>query len=139
MSYTQEKLAMLQLGSGAPQDLSVAAVHSTSFLVGSQMDITRCMAHVSVVTVGAATVQCKKRPLQGSAVGEVVLATLVIPDATPAGKIIYKDFDEVTLQPGDEIVYEVTAAATSGSAHYMQEVEQDPEQASEQADMMESA
>jgi hypothetical protein len=136
--YTNEKISLMQIGDGAAKDLSAASVSATSYLVGSQLMINRVMAHVSVVTNGASVVEVKQRPLQGSAVGEVVIATLNIPDATAAGKIVYKDFDPVNMVPGDELVYEVSSAATSGSAHFLHEVDNDPEEPSEQADMVES-
>ncbi len=136
--YTEKRLSLLQVGDGAADDLSGTGVHGTSHLVGAGMSYNRAMAHVSVVTVGAATVLIKRRPLFGSATGESVLATLLIPAATVAGTIVYQDIDPVNLDPGDEIVSEVTVAATSGSAHYMHEVEEHSDQPSEQADMLKS-
>ena len=66
------------------------------------------------------------------------MASINIPAATAAGVIVYVDLDETSMAPGDELVYEVTAAATSGAAYYMQETEDDPEQPSEQPDMLKS-
>lgn len=136
--YSEKRLPLLQVGDGAADDLSGTGVHGTSHLVGVGLSYNRAMAHVSVVTVGASTVVVKQRPLFGSAAGEVVLATLLIPAGTAAGVVVYKDVDPVNLEPGDQIVAEVTAAATSGSAHYMHEVEEHSEQPSEQTNMLKS-
>ena len=87
----------------------------------------------------AASIQLKRRPTYGSAVGEVVLATVIIPAATAAGKMVYKKFQGVDVEPGDQLVYEVSSAATSGAALYDQRSDNDPEAPAEQSDAIESA
>lgn len=140
--YTEEQLGLANFHAVAADadDLSGAAVHTTYVPVMSQMKVKRLMALVSTVTVGPATIAFKRRPLFGSAVGEVTMGTIVIPAATAVGKEVYKNLTSpVTCFPGDQIVYEITVAATSGGAHYGIEAELDPEQPVNQSDMIASA
>lgn len=98
-----------------PANLASAAVKGeVACMLG--LKVRRFMALVSTVTVGACTIVLKKRPVYGSSAGESVIATIIIPAATAAGKVVYKDLDSVDLLPGMGLAYEVTAAATSGAA-----------------------
>lgn len=141
MAYTEEQLGLANFHAVAADadDLSAAAVHTTFVPVMAQMKVRRLEVLVSVVTVGACTVAFKRRPTFGSTSGEVTMGSVVVPGATAAGKVVYKDITPVVCFPGDQIVYEITSAATSGSAHYGVSGELDPEQAANQSDMIASA
>lgn len=88
--------------------------------------VLRVGAIITTVLVGAATVAFDRRITTGSDTGRVNGlnaagdAVLTIPTATAAGKVVYDDVS-VDLNPGDQIVVEVTAAATSGGARYFVE------------------
>lgn len=139
--YTEEQLGLANFHAVAADadDLSGAAVHTTFVPVMAQMKVKRLEVLVSVVTVGAATIAFKRRPTFASATGEVTMGSVVVPAATAAGKVVYKDITPVVCFPGDQIVYEITSAATSGSAHYGVAGELDPEQPANQSDMIASA
>lgn len=138
--YVEKRLGLLQIGVGAVQDLSVAAVHTYSYLVGSQCELKRFLAHVTTLTVGDATVVAKRRPGGlGVVLGEEVIATLVIPGGSTVGQVVWKDVEPVELEVGDELVFEVTVGATSGAAAYDIELSDDPEVPANNPDMVESA
>jgi len=142
MSYGEELLegSLIPLGSSVldADDLSAAAVHG-EYLALQRVSVKRLMFYVSVVTVGASTVEFNRRPLAGSAAGEVAIGSLIIPAATAAGSILYKDIDPVEFQAGDGLSFEVTAAATSGNGLYGFAADLMPEYAANEGDMIASA
>ena len=137
--YVEKRLALKQVGAGAADDLSSAAIHSESYAVLAPMAVSRFMALVSTVMDGAATVILRRRPIFGVAANEVTLATLIIPTLTAVGQVVFKDFNEVELSPGEELIYEVTSQATSGGALYDVDAENDPEAPANDASMVVSA
>ena len=138
--YVEKRLGLLQIGAGAADDLSGTGVHSYSYLVSSQCELKRLLAHVTTVLNGAATVVAKRRPGGlGVTSGEEVVGTLVLPDASSVGQVLYLDVTPVELEVGDELVFEVTSSATSGGAAYDIELSDDPEDPRENADMVQSA
>jgi len=139
MSYDMERLAVEKVVSADIDNLGATGVHTTSWAVHQASTVTRVLALVTTVLVGAATVQFKKRPIFGSATGESVVATLVIPGGTAAGKTVFKDFKSVNLLPGGQLIAEVTSAATSGNAHYGAKLELHEEAAVEVTNMIKSA
>jgi hypothetical protein len=138
--YVEKRPGLLMIGAGAADDLSGTGVHSYSYLVSSQHELKRFMAHITTVLSGAATVQLKRRPGGlGVTAGEEVVGELILPDAASVGQVYYKDVQPVELEVGDELVFEVSAAATSGGAAYDLELCNDPEDPRENSDMVESA
>ena len=142
MAYTEELLegSLKPLGTAmlTADDLSSAAVHG-EYVAMARVKVKRIMAYVSIVTVGASTIEVNRRPLAGSATGEVVVGTIVIPAGTAAGKLVYKDIDPVAINAGEGLSFEVLAAATSGSAHYGFDADHAPQDARENTDMIASA
>lgn len=66
----------------------------------------------------AAVVVLKKRPTPGSASGEVVLSTLTLATAETAGNTVYSNNLHAQILPGEQVIIEVTTAATGGTATY---------------------
>lgn len=138
--YVEKRLGLLQIGAGAVDNLSGTGVHSYSYLVLSQCELKRFAAHITTVMNGAATVVAKRRPGGlGVTSGEVVVGTLILPTAAPVGQVLFKDVTPVELVAGDQLVFEVTSSATSGGAAYDVELVNDPEDARENDDLVESA
>ena len=135
--YTEKRLELLMVGAGATDDLSGTGVHSYSYLVLSACSVDKLLASVTTVLVGTATVVLKRRPLFGSAAGETILATLVIPAGALAGRSFSQTICIVQLAVCDELVFEVTSAATSGNALYGVEVDNCPEEAGNNAEFSE--
>lgn len=135
--YVEKRLELLMVGAAAPDDLSGTGVHSYSYLVLSPCSVDKLLASVTTVLVGAASVQLKRRPLFGSAVGESVLATVAIPAAAAAGQSYQQTFKGQDLDVGDQLIFEVSAAATSGAALYGVEVDNDPEEPGNNAELTE--
>lgn len=143
--YTEKTQSKLQVGAGAADDLSATGVHSYSFVFLSQVTVKRLLALIStaVVSSGNVVVNFKKYVAYGSSAGEVSLGTLLIPGGTAKDKVFYKEIDEVTFHPGDQLIFEVTTAAAGGSAAggavYDVEAFDDPEYAPDQSKMVASA
>lgn len=126
--------------------LTAAAAVYGGYLVTKQCKITRIAFYVTV-TVAANTqtpvVEFNRRPTYNSASGEVLMGTLTIPTGTAAGKVVYKDINPINLYPGDEFSFEhITQATDSGSAagagFYGFDLEEDPEYAGNQTNMVKS-
>lgn len=75
----------------------------------------RSVAAVNLNTIGdAGIVQIDLRPTVGSDTDRVNKATLNIPVSLAAGKVVYKDALDISVDPGQEIVIEVTDACDAG-------------------------
>lgn len=118
MAYNLKLNSIQPLGTPAADDLSGAAVHSFSYLVQSPISVLRILATVTTATVGAGTITFRKRPTPGSATGQSTLGTLTVPGSSTVGQVIYKEITPVDCDPGCQIIFEVTSAATSGEAVY---------------------
>lgn len=147
MAYSEELLGAANYAHVAADldDLTGAAVHTTSVGIVAQVKVVRLKAMVTtaVVSSGAVVITYKKYPTYGSSASAVTLGTISIPAATAAGKVLYKNITPVVCTPGEQIVYEITTAAAgggaAGNAYYAVEFELDPEQPANQSDMIASA
>lgn len=77
-------------------------------------------------TTTAAVVVLKKRPTPGSASGEVVLSTLTLSATEAAGNTVYSSDLDARILPGEQVIIEVTTAATAGALTYAG-LEMDPD------------
>ena len=142
MAYTQKKRAVQTYIAANSQNLAVAAVHTTSKSVCSQMDVSALFALVTTAVVSAApvTVLFYRNPIFGSTVGQVLLGQLLIPAGTAAGKCVYKEISPTQVNPGEQITMQITVAATgSGAAAYDVELSDSAEAHGNQANMIASA
>lgn len=114
--YT-EKVSLKPIGALGPGSLASAA-QVERHVAMTKLKIHRVALKVTtaIVSTGTVVVVVKKRPTVGSGTGEVVLATLNIPAATAANKVIYKDISPASILPGDEVCFDVTTAAAGGGA-----------------------
>lgn len=69
-------------------------------------------------TTTAAVVTLKKRPTPGSASGEVILSTLTLSATEAAGNTVYSGNLSAAILPGEQVVVDVTTAATAGALTY---------------------
>lgn len=70
-------------------------------------------ATITIVTAAAiSTLTFKYRPTPGSAAGEVVIGTVVLPIGAVVGKTYFKDNLNYKAMPGGEIVVQAAGAAT---------------------------
>lgn len=147
MSYVLEQLGGACYAHVAADldDLTGAAVHTTSFGVTSQMKVKRimCMITTAVVSNVTVVVAFKRYPTYGSSASATTIGSISIPTGTAAGKVVYKDVTPLQCNPGDQIVCEVTTAAggggAAGNAFYSIEYAAMPEAAANQSDMIASA
>lgn len=87
--------------------------------------IIRAVSFTNVVapTVTPTVVDFDRRPTAGSDSGRVLIATITIPLSLALGKVIYKDGLNHRVDPGNEVVVEVTTASTAGSGTFGIDVE----------------
>jgi len=113
-----------------------------SYAVQRQLNVLRLTYLVTTLfnSTGATIVSFYKRITAGSDTGRVLIGTLSIPNATAAGKCLYKDIQGYTCKEGEEIVADVTTAATTAGAGMASIVcEEDPESAVNNSNLVASA
>lgn len=103
-------------GNATAEVLSAAADHGEDLCMDG-INLYEISFLVTIVTVGAATVTFTRRPLPGSATGETVIGTVIVPGGTAAGATVIKEVD-VRLNRGDAIEFSVSSAGTSGAGYY---------------------
>lgn len=75
-------------------------------------------------TVTPPVITPKRQPTAGAgAAGAVALATLTVPLALVAGKVVYKRGYDQVINPGENLVIEVTTASTAGAGDIIVEME----------------
>lgn len=143
--YTDKIGSFVQFGTFPPSGgTSVAAtgVLAARQIASRQMVIKRIALGVLTVmnSTGAIVVDCRIRPTPGSATGELVVGTISIPTTGAVGQTFYKDVAGVVCQPGWEVNFNVTTAATtSGAVIQIIEGEYDPEAPLNQTNFIASA
>lgn len=75
-------------------------------------------------TVTPAVLALDRRPTYGSDTGRVEVDTVTMPIAAVVGKVVFSPLINVTFQPGEQLVIELTGASTAGAAHVDLIVEQ---------------
>lgn len=82
-----------------------------------------------------------KRPTPNSATGESVVDTLVVPDGTAIGKVVYADVDPVSFAVGDsmELSHVIGTGSPTGIGCYFFICDEAPELPANNSDMIESA
>ena len=108
--------------------------------VGERVALSRIALCVSTsLGAGDAVIEMRKRPTVGSASGESAVVTLTIPASTAAGKVVYKDVNEIELAPGQSISLQVTSASAAGNVILGFIAEEDPEYKLNESSMIASA
>lgn len=151
MSYPQHSYsgALIPEGTGmvGAETVSAAIAVHGSYLVMKQCRIKAIMFYITTAIAASTTapaVRAQRRPTYNSSSGQVVLATLTLPDLTAAGKVVYKACTPQTLYPGETLTFEHTIQAVDGSSaagagYYGFEIELDPEVPANQSKMLASA
>lgn len=140
MAYTEKKDGIFD---------STAEVALTSTGVVKKFSVARpiivrqvsmCLT-TAITSSGSVVVALKQYPVANSASNEVLLGALTIPTGAAAGTVYYKDLAAVyKIVPGQELVFEVTTAASSaGKATPMFVSDDSPETAANDANMVKSA
>lgn len=108
--------------------------------VAGQVEVSRIALCVSTsLGAGNAVVEIRLRPTVGSATSEAAIATLTIPASTAAGKVIYKDLNQVVLAPGQSLSLQVTSASAAGAVLLGFLSSEDPEYKANISSMIASA
>ena len=151
MSYVEEQrvASFVAVGGGSTEIdvLTSAAVHSQSYVAMEQTVLRAAYALVTTAVAAdltAPVIAIKRRPTYGSTTGEETIDTITIPDGTAAGKVMYVNFEPVQVQAGDQIVFEITTAATdsgsaAGAAVYGLRTSVDEEEEANESDKIASA
>jgi hypothetical protein len=97
-------------------DASSTGDKGTWLPLGMPTTLRRLALTVTTATTGAVgTLSLDLRPIAGSNAGRVAAGagTLTIPTGLAAGQVLYKALT-LTVKPGQEVVFNVTAAMTAG-------------------------
>lgn len=143
MSYSDSAGPMLlpcTSGTVAVQ-LATAAAVIAQFLVLKPCALRRIsFTTVVAITVTDAIITVKKYPSALVSTSASTISTLTIPVSGSAiGRVIYKDITPFLLVEGDGLVFEVTTTATAGQGLCSFVVDEDPETAFNNAEMIASA
>lgn len=142
MYTNQLGVGQLVPGSTGVGALSVASTGQKGeyAAVSGQISVSRIALAVSTsLGAGAAVIEIRKRPVVGSASSEVAIATLTIPASTAAGKVLYKDLNEVVVAPGESLSLQVTSASAAGAVLLGFSAHEDPEYKLNMANLIASA
>jgi len=111
-------------------DLSSAADHTDLFIAGSRMRIHSVGAVIvgTTETDGAATIQVDKTANSGTGGtrGAADAGSIVVPDNLDVAEMVVDTTSTIfpfTLERGEFLTFQISDAATSGSAHYTVEYE----------------
>lgn len=151
--YTEGLLhgAVVPSGTGplGVDDLDAAPGTHGEWLVMRRCQIRRLMFYVTEAVVADTTapaVSFTARVTPGSDSGATVLGTLTIPHGTAVGKVVYKDIEPFTLNPGDTLAPKSTvqtvdagSSTETGQGFYGFELHDMPEEPANSGDMVESA
>ncbi len=116
--YNSKMGGIIRIGTVTVSDLTSAAV-AERFIATAKVLIKRVAISIQTATVssGGIVITPRKRPTPNSSAGQTSGSTITVPTAIAAGKVYYKDLaTPITLQPGEELAFEVTTAAAGGSA-----------------------
>jgi hypothetical protein len=119
--YDHQRDVPLLLAGAAATDadiaLGTAAVVAVAYAGLQPFKVTDLTAQVVTTFDTADTVlTVTRRPTPGSGTGAVTIGTLTIPNAAAAPNVYYKEFDPVTISPGEEIVISTDGGTTNGTA-----------------------
>ena len=128
-------------------DLSATGDAGYVMDVVDPITVVRIGALVTTVLNGPAVINFDRRVLTASDTGRLSgfddadEATLTIPTTTAVGKIVYKDVvgSDYDMDPGDQVVANVSTAATSGACRYIVWYVLRDETVDNSTDMVESA
>jgi len=113
------------------------------FAAVREFNLRRVAVGITTLTSssGGIVVTISRYPTMGANTSAVVLGTITIPSATAVGSVYYKDLTTVyKILPGQELVFEVTTAATSaGAGVCMFDADDSPETAANITSMTASA
>jgi hypothetical protein len=139
MGYVEKESGIFD--SSTASDLASAAVIK-KFIAARSIRVQQVQFAVteSMVSVADPVITVKKYPTCGSAAAAVTLGAITIPAGAVAGEVYYKDISPAKIEPGDELVFEVTTVADTsgkGACGFVSHVEMEmPDNIS---DMVESA
>lgn len=111
----------VQMGaSTTAEDITAAgAVYAASLLAVKRFKITGFKFYVTTVVATStanAVVKVTRRPTYNSTSGAVDLDTITIPTGTAVGTVLYTKFAPVTVEVGDQIVFEHVTQGTDASS-----------------------
>jgi hypothetical protein len=136
MSYASETKRILR-----QKDLLNDAIMNTSDVIDilESCTLIRIGALVTVIADASMTITVTKRVTTGSDEGEVAVDTIVVPNTTAVGKIVYTDVDPVALVPGDQLEFATANTGTSSAFSLFAVVIPKEDVPENETDMVESA
>ena len=146
MSYSEKVQGLRGILTAQKEDLTTVADLLTSYVTCSRVQLRRLALLITTAIVSptsSCVVTVSKRPTVGSDTGRTTIATITIPTGVAAGKVYYKDVDDIVLDPGNELMFAVTTACAgagaAGKAVSLFECYDQPETPANQSNMVASA
>jgi hypothetical protein len=127
------------------QDIGAASADHGEYVCFRKCKVVRLAFAVTSEVAGGTSVAPRvvftKRPTPLSSSSEAVAGTVIVPDATAVGKVVYKDITPVAFSVGDtmEISHVIGTGTPTGQGVPYFECEDFPEDPSNNSDMVESA
>lgn len=129
------------------ENLAAAAAVYGGYLVTKPCAISEFKFYITLAMAAStlsAAVEVNRRPTYNSSSGEVLIATITLPDLAAAGKVYSKRFAPVQLSVGDELSFEHTVQCTdagtaAGTGFYDAVLEVDYEADANQSNLVASA
>lgn len=132
--------------------LGIEAIDAAAAVHGGVVCVKRCQVSRLLFVLETAVaadstapvIEFNRRPTIASNSGEILLGQITIPDGTAIGTVMYKDIDPVTFEVGDELSFELVTQAVDGSSaagdgYYAVEIQESPEDARNESNMVASA
>lgn len=146
LNYFAPNIPLATTDAGVMQEIDIGASSADhgEYVCYKACTVQRAMFSLTGETAGgsgtAPTVIFKKRPTPLSSTDESAVATLIIPDGTTVGKVVFADVD-VNFNVGDslEISHTVGVTGPTGKGHAYMECIEKQEEAANESDMIESA
>lgn len=144
MAYDTKTSFLLPFGTLAGSSMASTGIPSSSnsFVCLQNCRVTRIAFYVSVVMNSSSDIvlQIIRSTVLNSVSTQTVVGTLTVPKTQAIDKIIYKDVTPLNCNVGDQLLMNVTTAATSsGSGFFFVEADLDPEVALNQTKLIASA
>lgn len=144
MAYDVKNSPLMSFGTLAGSSMASTGIPSSSnsYVAVQNCRVTRIAFYVSIVMNSSTDIvlQIIQSTVLGSVSTQTTVGTLTIPKTQAINKIIYKDITPVNLNIGDQLLMNVTTAATSsGSGFFFVEADYDPETPLNQTKMIASA
>ncbi len=132
MSYAHGRQVLYQ------KDKLNDGIKNTSDLIDilDPCTLLRIGALVTVIADASMTITVTRRVTTGNDANEVAIDSIIVPDTTAVGKVVYSDITPTDLNVGDQIEFAIANTGTSSAFQCFAVVSPRPEVPANQTDMV---